>query len=158
MTTSGTPAAGKPPAKTPQLRHEREDIQHAADAVAVIVGRLQPDVMHALELLLQDAAGQLGLLDAQMRARGPHDRDAMPQPDPLPGQVVRAIFHAVLGRAGIVVDDEYVHADWSPWTVSSHRPRAASSSLHNAANLGLSLPASRLLQRGIAMTVAKHGR
>ena len=112
--------------------------------------------MHPFKLFLQDAAAQAGLLDAKMRARGADDRGAVAQPGPLPGQIVGAVLHAVPGRAGVMVDQEDVHGDGLLRTSSSPRPRAASSRVHKAANRA-SLPASRLLQRGIAMAAASAG-
>ena len=89
--------------------HERVDGADSTKSVSRVVGRPQPAVSNPVNLFLHDRSPHLGIAIPKMAVRACEDRHMVARGDPVFGKLVRTELHAVLGTAGVVVDEDEVH-------------------------------------------------
>src|SRR5437762_311807 len=92
-----------------ELPDKSQDVEHSGHTVAVVGGRLQPDVADSVDLFLSDIAVDFRRSHPCMGPGSPYYGHLMPQPNPLPGQVVRPILHPMFGRAGVMINQQNIH-------------------------------------------------
>ena len=87
------------------MNDELEHGPHSCQPVALVGGGGEPEVADAFEVFF----AQWRLFVAKMGVRGSDNGDMMALADPFASHVVGTKFHAILGGAGIVGDEEDVH-------------------------------------------------
>ena len=95
-----------------QLPQESEYVDNATDTVPGVVRRAAPDLVDAIERFPSVGAAGRGLHTAEVGLGSGHDRYAMPEPHPLPGKIVGAVFHSEPRPARVVIDIEDIQAQW----------------------------------------------